>query len=135
MTSLPEIARALGGEVCGGQILAPGPGHSPKDRSLSLKPIVDAPDGFVVHSFAGDDPIACRDYVREKLGLEHRRRASFGAPSETLRGSPCPSRTATIPTTLGGLPTPRISGTKPSTLRARSRRDISHTVSSSCRRE
>jgi hypothetical protein len=23
----------------------------------------------VVHSFSGDDPIACRDYVREKLGL------------------------------------------------------------------
>ena len=28
-----------------------------------------APEGFLVHSFAGDDPIACRDHVREKLGL------------------------------------------------------------------
>ena len=28
-----------------------------------------APDGFLVHSFAGNDPIQCRDYVREKCGL------------------------------------------------------------------
>ena len=47
----------------------PGPGHSPKDRSLSVKIDTDAPDGFVVHSFSGDDPIVCRDYVRERLGL------------------------------------------------------------------
>jgi putative DNA primase/helicase len=26
-------------------------------------------DGFVVHSFAGDDPLRCRDYVRERLGF------------------------------------------------------------------
>ena len=25
---------------------------------------------FVVHSFAGDDPLVCRDHVREKAGLE-----------------------------------------------------------------
>jgi hypothetical protein len=28
-------------------------------------------DEFVVHSFAGDDPITCKDYVRGKLGLPH----------------------------------------------------------------
>ena len=28
-----------------------------------------APDGFVVNSFANDDPIKCKDYVREKCGL------------------------------------------------------------------
>ena len=27
-----------------------------------------APDGFLVHSFAGDDDIACKDYVRKRLG-------------------------------------------------------------------
>jgi putative DNA primase/helicase len=63
------IARALGGEISGRQILAPGPGHSLRDRSLSIRMNPDAPDGFVVHSFAGDDPIACKDYVRERLGL------------------------------------------------------------------
>jgi len=29
----------------------------------------NAPDGFLVHSFADDDPITCKDYVREKAGL------------------------------------------------------------------
>jgi hypothetical protein len=27
------------------------------------------PGGFLVHSFAGDDPIQCKDYVRTRLGL------------------------------------------------------------------
>jgi hypothetical protein len=64
------IARQLGGDVSGTQVLAPGPGHSAADRSLSIKLDARAPDGFVVHSFAGDDPIKCKDYVREKLGLD-----------------------------------------------------------------
>ena len=45
-------------------------GHSAIDRSLSVKLDADAPDGFVVHSFAGDDPLACRDHVRTKAGLK-----------------------------------------------------------------
>jgi RecA-family ATPase len=68
--SLHILAKALGGEVSNGQVLAPGPGHSPSDRSLSVKLDGSAPDGFVVNSFAGDDPIACKDYVRTKAGLE-----------------------------------------------------------------
>jgi putative DNA primase/helicase len=63
------IARALGGEVSGDQITAPGPEHSSVDRSLSVKIDPTAPDGFVVNSFAGDDPLRCRDYVRTKVGL------------------------------------------------------------------
>src|SRR5215467_13753316 len=70
MKDLRHIANALGGEVSSGHVLAPGPGHSPGDRSLSVKIDPNAPDGFVVHSFADDDPIACKDYVRGKLGLE-----------------------------------------------------------------
>ena len=50
-------------------MLAPGPGHSAADRSLSIRIDPAAPDGFVVHSFADDDPIRCRNYVREKAGL------------------------------------------------------------------
>jgi putative DNA primase/helicase len=63
------IARALGGEISGRQILAPGPGHSRLDRSLSIRIEPSAPDGFLCHSFAGDDPIVCKDYVRQRLGL------------------------------------------------------------------
>jgi hypothetical protein len=50
-------------------VLAPGPGHSRKDRSLSVKIDSHAPDGFLVHSFAGDDPIRCKDHVRSLIGL------------------------------------------------------------------
>ena len=67
--SLCGIARALGGKVSGGQVLAPGPGHSAKDRSLSIRLSATTPDGFVCHSFAGDDFRICRDFVRERLGL------------------------------------------------------------------
>src|SRR5262249_38802886 len=59
------------------------PGHSAGDRSLSVKLDSAAPDGFLVHSFAGDDPIVCRDYVRQKLGLpepnKKRKKADGGA--------------------------------------------------------
>ena len=66
---LRTLQRALGGDISNGQLLCPGPGHSPADRSLSIKLDSNMPDGFVVHSFAGDDPISCKDYIREKAGL------------------------------------------------------------------
>ena len=50
-------------------VVAPGPGHSRRDRSLSVA-INAGPDGFIVYSFSGDDWQTCRDYVREKLGLQ-----------------------------------------------------------------
>jgi putative DNA primase/helicase len=69
MTTPRDIARALGGDVNGNGALVPGPGHSSTDRSLSVTLRPDAPDGFLVFSHAGDDPIACRDHVRGVLGL------------------------------------------------------------------
>jgi hypothetical protein len=37
---------------------------------LSIRLDPTAPEGFLVYPFAaGDDPLACRDYVRERLGL------------------------------------------------------------------
>src|SRR5262249_16747284 len=69
LPSINRIAQIMGGDVAGAEALVPGPGHSAEDRSLSIKLDDTAPDGFVVHSFAGDDPIACRDHVRKKLGL------------------------------------------------------------------
>ena len=64
------VARELGGDVSGRNVLAPGPGHSRADRSLSVKIDPAAPDGFVVYSFAGDAPISCREHVRNALGLD-----------------------------------------------------------------
>jgi putative DNA primase/helicase len=63
---LRSAARALGGQLHGQHILCPGPGHSRKDRSLS---VTFADHGFVCHSFAGDDWKVCRDHVRAILGL------------------------------------------------------------------
>jgi Toprim domain len=63
------VARALGGVAYGKRVSAPGPAHSHGDRSLSLLIAPAAPEGFVVNSFAGDDVMACRDYVRKCLGL------------------------------------------------------------------
>jgi putative DNA primase/helicase len=67
--SLRGIAHGLGGGVSGGQALVPGPGHSPRDRSLSIRLSPSAPGGFVVHSHSGDDFRTCRDFVRQRLGL------------------------------------------------------------------
>jgi RecA-family ATPase len=69
-TDLLSLARALGGEVRKGNVLAPGPGHSAVDRSMSVKLDPKAPDGFVVHSFATDEINECRDYVRQKICAE-----------------------------------------------------------------
>jgi len=69
LLSLQQLARALGGDINNGQVLAPGPGHSSADRSLAVRPNKDAPGGLLVHSFAGDDPVKCLDYVRLKAGL------------------------------------------------------------------
>jgi hypothetical protein len=66
---LRQLASALGGEIVGGEVLCPGPGHSARDRSLAVRLDKDAPAGFLIHSFSGDDPIECRDHVRQKLGL------------------------------------------------------------------
>jgi hypothetical protein len=60
--------------VSGHNVVAPGPGHSRADRSLSVKLDPTAPDGFIVYSFAGDPVLECRDYVRTALGLGTRER-------------------------------------------------------------
>lgn len=69
--TLNEIARALGGEISNGSVLAPGPNHKPTDRSLSVTLSTTSPDGFVVNTFSPrDNVIDCKDYVRRRLGIE-----------------------------------------------------------------
>ena len=67
---LRSLARALGGEVANGRVLCPGPGHGPRDRSLSVRLSATAPDGFLVHSFAGGP--------RERHSLFRHERRAFG---------------------------------------------------------
>jgi putative DNA primase/helicase len=67
MMNIRHAASALGGDVIGGNaIICPGPGHSLRDRSLSVR---FTGEGFTVHSHAGDEWQACKDHVRERLGL------------------------------------------------------------------
>lgn len=71
-------AKLLGGDVVGrDRVLAPGPGHSPRDRSLS---VIFSGSSFAVFSFAGDDWKSCRDHVATVLGL--------GSSSQLVRPSP-----------------------------------------------
>ncbi len=65
--SLSNIAKALGGVVSSGQVMAPGPGHRPHDRSMAVK--IGESGKLIVHSHAGDDPRKCLEYVESKLGI------------------------------------------------------------------
>ncbi len=68
--TLRTIARALGGEVTAGKVIAPAPGHSPRDRSLWVIPSHQAPNGYRVHCFSPkDDWREARDYVAARLGM------------------------------------------------------------------
>src|SRR5262245_13309903 len=93
-TDVRAAAHALAGDVSGRDgVLCPGPGHSREDRSLSVKFDLAAPDGFVVYSFASDDSIACRDYVRERLGLEPFGRRQNRSHPPRIRAAPPPDDT------------------------------------------
>ncbi|MFG1293752.1 DUF7146 domain-containing protein [Xanthobacter versatilis] len=82
---LRSIASALGGEVIGRQVLAPGPGHSRKDRSLAVVPSPRAPGGFLVHSHCGDDWKECRDHVCDALGISPPERRRKPTRDETAQ--------------------------------------------------
>jgi len=87
---LHALARALGGEIVGDEVLAPGPGHSPRDRSLSVK--ISKTGKIVVHSFADDDWRVCRDYVNERLGLSPDASKSRREPRRRPRNVPAVQR-------------------------------------------
>lgn len=95
------VARALGGIASRQNVLAPGPGHSRADRSLSIKIDPTAPDGFILHSFAGNSPLECRDHVRAALGFggpERGRRQLRRSQSRTF--TPAPDNDADYRTAL-----------------------------------
>ena len=65
MSLAETITRALGGNWHGKYGLIPGPGHSPKDRSVSVRDSNTLPDGVVETSgtpttcLVGDYPPSC----------------------------------------------------------------------------
>jgi putative DNA primase/helicase len=62
-----ELARQPKGTVHGRWINVRGPHHSAADRSLGIRFDPKAPDGFRVHSFAGDDQDECRAYAKSLI--------------------------------------------------------------------
>lgn len=75
MYDIKTVAHTLRGDVQSrNRILCPGPGHSRHDRSLM---VTFSDNGFVVHSFAGDDFRDCRDYVKAALGLSDEKPVAF----------------------------------------------------------
>lgn len=67
MPTLDEMANRLGGEVRRLEVHAPGPNHSPEDRSMSVQLSSSAPHGLLIHSFAGDSYRDCLTHVLERL--------------------------------------------------------------------
>ena len=86
-----------GGDILSnGNVAVPAPGHSRKDRSLSIKPL---PDGRVlVFSFSPrDDRLALLRYVEQKLGISSR---APRTPIAKARPKPAPETTPTDPLAL-----------------------------------
>jgi hypothetical protein len=76
-----EIAKALEGDLNGEWFNIRGSGHGSDDRSLGIKFLKHARDGFIINSLSGDDPIESRKYVKAKL-------AEFGIQLSTRRHTP-----------------------------------------------
>jgi hypothetical protein len=108
MFTLSELARALHGGVVGCQVLAPGPGHSPRDRSLSVRLSAASPLGFICHSHSPRDNFAdCQRYVCERLGLDpdgwkapRRATAASGRPPASARPNDGPDERTTAAVAL-----------------------------------
>lgn len=68
MTLAQDITQRFNGDWHGDYGTFPTPGHGPKDRGMSVKDDPAAPDGVLIHSFNGGDPLAVKDHCRE-LGI------------------------------------------------------------------
>lgn len=62
-----ELAKLLGARTRGEWLNIRGPGHSKNDHSLGIIIDPSVPDGFRVHSLAGDDRKTCTSYVKTLL--------------------------------------------------------------------
>ena len=92
--SLRELAHALDGDVTGAEVLAPGPGHTRRDRSMSVALSSTSPLGFIAHSFCGQHWPELRDHICSRLGI------SAGPPNR--RNAPLAVRPARAPQSVDG---------------------------------
>src|SRR5215203_1742178 len=61
-----DITRRLGGDWHGTYGAVPGPGHSRRDRSLTIRDHSSSPDDVFIKSFAGDDELAIKQEWRRQ---------------------------------------------------------------------
>ena len=83
MVSPHAIQQALGGEVRGDSVHFPTPGHSKSDRGTVATVKADAPDGLLIHSFNGGDPLEIKDQLRDAGVLPDRTPVAPGSWVET----------------------------------------------------
>jgi hypothetical protein len=71
----------------GGKLSAPAPARV-RATAPSRCALIRAPGGILAHSFANDDALACKDYVRERLGRRYSSEGDGprGAPTQDMRG-------------------------------------------------
>lgn len=86
VVSPQSIQGVLGGEVRGNSVHLPTPGHSKKDRGTVVTVDPEAPDGVLVHSFNGGDPLETKDALRD-AGLIPPLGGFDGSASKPLRSA------------------------------------------------
>ena len=102
---LHQIAHALGGEVSGGQVLCPGPGHSAKDRSLAVRhKIIDEICGYYELGFEPPPAPPSDDYTPMTTALLINRSGEVFQFSSSSWGGPLRRRKS-----ISRIPAPRAS--------------------------
>ncbi|GEM_PF-3068310 len=66
MSLAQEITLAMGGDYTGHTGTLPMPSHSPDDRGTSVRDEPGAPDGVIINTFNGGDPLQVKDILRAK---------------------------------------------------------------------
>lgn len=82
MSCAQKITQHFEGDWHGDYGAFPAPGHSKSDRGMTVKDVPSAPDGVLIHSFNGGDPLAVKDECR-RIGLLPELRLANTRPRET----------------------------------------------------
>jgi hypothetical protein len=91
---IKTAAQLLGGDAYRNRVLCPGPGHSKRDRSLSVT--FHADGSFTTNSFSGDDFRDCRDHVKIILGITREDPVVVSAPPGPIYSGSSAARIASM---------------------------------------
>jgi hypothetical protein len=80
LSTARRLTADLGGDWHGSYGTVPAPGHSARDRSVSVRQHSTDLDDVIVHSFAGDDPVEIKREWRARGLLPSRGQAPRPAP-------------------------------------------------------